>query len=480
RVRGTNAIGTALAERHPVACVGSAHLNRANHGLVCYASPIFSPCGELTGLLDLTASVDAASDFARGLAPNLAARIEEAWRLDVLASAVSGGLGRLVSTLESARQPAALIDVGGHLRYANPRLRELVGERRHLEALTGLSWTRLREGAGDGLQSAAGSPLRGRRMTVHPLLDDNGAWIGALLYVDRALPIERSATRGRAPDPEPVEAIVRSRPLAPESAPTSPLGALDGSDAALIDALRRAAHLAHTSIPLLIQAETGTGKDLLAHAIHRESHRRNGPWIALNCGAFTESLLQSELFGYAGGAFTGAAPGGRAGFVEVADGGTLFLDEVADLSLPAQSALLRFLDDGTYYRVGETRERHADVRLVSATCRDLDAAVATGRFREDLFYRLRGAELNLPPLREREDLPELVETMLQRVSGELNLSVPRFEVAAHAAVLAYGWPGNFRELKQTLSVAVALSRGGRIVLDALPSNVTGAWDADAA
>jgi len=205
----------------------------------------------------------------------------------------------------------------------------------------------------------------------------------------------------------------------------------------------------------MLLAETGAGKELVASMIHEHSPRAGGAFVALNCGAIAPSLLESELFGYAAGAFTGADRGGRAGLLHAASGGTLFLDEVAEMSPAMQASLLRVLESGTYRRVGDTRTSSADVRVVCATCRDLPPLVATGAFRQDLYFRLKGASVRIPSLRERSDVLALARHLLQAMAG----SEPRLSPAAEQELSRRAWPGNVRELKSVLEVAVIAAAG---------------------
>jgi DNA-binding NtrC family response regulator len=230
------------------------------------------------------------------------------------------------------------------------------------------------------------------------------------------------------------EEVVRLRGQA------GPADGLIGLSAPMALLRARMAAVAKSEVPVLILGETGTGKELVARALHAAGPRRAGPFVAENCGAFAEGVLQSELFGHERGAFTGAA-GRRRGLFEQADGGTLLLDEVGELSLMTQASLLRVLQEGTLRRVGGERPVRVDVRLLAATHRDLPALVREGRFREDLYYRLRGASLELPPLRARgADLEALVAHFL----GASRL---RLTPAAWAALRAWRWPGNVRELR---------------------------------
>jgi DNA-binding NtrC family response regulator len=218
------------------------------------------------------------------------------------------------------------------------------------------------------------------------------------------------------------------------------------------------ARAASSKTPVLIQGETGTGKEVVARLVHELSSRAGGPFLAINCGAMNRELLESELFGHEKGAFTGAV-GAKAGLVTAAGGGTLFLDELAEMPAPMQVSLLRFLDRGEYRPVGSTRTFHADVRVVGATNQDLGLLVTQGRFREDLFYRLNAVALHVPSLRERkEDVPTLAEHFFQalRAAGS---HARALSPDANAALCAYAWPGNIRELRNIVERLILMGSG---------------------
>jgi DNA-binding NtrC family response regulator len=232
---------------------------------------------------------------------------------------------------------------------------------------------------------------------------------------------------------------------------------------------------------VLILGETGTGKGMVARALHEFSPRAQGPFVNVTCSALTETLMESELFGHEKGAFTDARTTKR-GLVEVAQGGTLFLDEIAELTPALQSKLLRFLEDHTFRRVGGTEDRTVDVRVVAATNRDLQEEVETGRFREDLYYRLRVLPLTLPPLRRRRgDVPALVAAFIDGYNKELGRSVEGVDPEASELLEAYPWPGNVRELRNVIERAVLLSEGPILTPDLLPPEVrrggseSGSW-----
>jgi transcriptional regulator with PAS, ATPase and Fis domain len=217
--------------------------------------------------------------------------------------------------------------------------------------------------------------------------------------------------------------------------------------------------VAATEATVFLQGESGTGKEVIARLIHRASPRRHGPFVAINCAALPEQLLESELFGYERGAFTGAQQP-KAGQIEMAARGVLFLDEVSEMSLTAQAKLLRFLQEREYQRLGGTRLHKADVRIIAASNRDLDEAVERRTFRQDLLYRLRVFDIVMPPLRDRvSDIPLLAAWFLADFGREMGVPIPRLRDDAVDALLAHDWPGNVRELRNVLERATILADG---------------------
>jgi DNA-binding NtrC family response regulator len=246
-----------------------------------------------------------------------------------------------------------------------------------------------------------------------------------------------------------------------------------GEDPRLLEVFHMLERIAPTDCTVLIQGESGTGKELVARALHAASNRRDGPFVPVNCAAIPETLIESELFGHSRGAFSGATHT-REGRFAAADGGTLFLDEIGEMSPAAQAKLLRVLQDGEFVPVGETRPRRVDVRIVTATNRDLSAMAERGRFREDLFYRLHQIPLRLPSLRERvEDIPRLAEHFLERATARLGREVEGFSVAALQRLREYQWPGNVRELENAIERVVLLhADGGLVDVRSLPPPIT--------
>jgi two-component system response regulator PilR (NtrC family) len=232
------------------------------------------------------------------------------------------------------------------------------------------------------------------------------------------------------------------------------------------------ATIAPQSSRVLITGESGTGKELVARAIHENSARAKTPFITINCGAFPETLLESELFGYMRGAFTGANEN-RRGLFQAADGGTLFMDEIGNMSLTMQVKLYRVLQEGKVRPLGSNEETSVDVRVIAATNKDLEKEIAEGRFREDLFYRLNVIPIHLPPLRERsEDIPLLARAFLDRYSKSMGKKIEGIEPEALRRLEVYEWPGNVRELENTIERAVALETSKRVAVENLPERVT--------
>jgi two-component system response regulator PilR (NtrC family) len=247
-----------------------------------------------------------------------------------------------------------------------------------------------------------------------------------------------------------------------------------GTSEAMVSVFQLIETIAQTNSTVLISGESGTGKELAARAIHYNSPRKERPFVALNCGALSETLLDSELFGHMKGSFTGADTN-KKGLIEVAEKGSIFLDEIGEMTPLVQVKLLRVLQERKYRRLGGTEEVDADIRVIAATNRDLSKMVAAGEFREDLFYRINVIPIRLPPLRERvEDIPLLADHFVNRFATQMGKQMTGISGAALACLKAYAWPGNIRELENAIERAVALERTPSILVDSLPEQLRGA------
>src|SRR5215217_5789865 len=431
--RGTNAIGTALAESSAVAVVGPAHYAQRHHGLVCYAAPVRDPFGEVIGVLDVTGPASGADPLVLVAVASIAHSAEARLREVAWASVAAAARGGLEARLSREDGPVLLIEPPGRVRRLNAAARSLLGMEPSREDVSpgrvlGLSWRALKDAALRGHALEARHQASGALWRVHA--EAVGEGDSALAVLVRL-------------EPRATHVTARVRPTVAEVAPDEGAWArLKGSDPEHRATLREAARFAPTTLPVLLLSETGTGKELLARAVHEASAVASGPFVAVNCGALSATLLESELFGHAPGSFTGARSGGADGKLAAADGGTLFLDELAEMPAALQVMLLRVLEDGGYSRVGESRVRHSRFRLIGATCRDLEAAVREGAFRSDLYYRLQGAVLRLPPLRERVDLPELARSLLSELCVEGSHPPSTLSAEALARLRAHAWPGS--------------------------------------
>jgi two-component system response regulator PilR (NtrC family) len=279
---------------------------------------------------------------------------------------------------------------------------------------------------------------------------------GAFDYVSKPVGLEQ------------LRALVKSALSLPEPEPEAARGtALLGESAPLLQVRELIGKLARTQAPVYVSGESGSGKELAARLIHSQGARRERPFVPVNCGAIPENLMESEFFGYKKGAFTGAEQD-RDGFFQAASGGTLFLDEVADLPLAMQVKLLRAIQEKRVRKVGATQEDPVDVRIICATHQNLARLVESGKFRQDLFYRLNVIELHMPPLREcRDDIPLIAQSILARAERQPGAAAPRLSAAAVEELVRYDFPGNIRELENILERAMALSGGAEIGPDDL-------------
>jgi DNA-binding NtrC family response regulator len=389
--------------------------------------------------------------------------------------ALSAALAGVSSAFASLGRVFFCVDSSFHVLHASSHLDRLLGKGAAARA------------EGRPLADLLGSELFGTGGTLRQLLlagERREGW-RSMLEVPGASPRLVSVTAapfcaepGAVCDPR-VAFVIVLRPAEEEHEVTGAgFPGLIGRSSKFQRIFRLVENLEHSEATVLLTGESGTGKEVVAHAIHARSPRRDGPFVAVNCGALPGELLESELFGHVRGAFTGAVRD-RVGRFEVAAGGTLFLDEVADLPVHLQVKLLRVLQERAFERVGESRARTSDARIVAATNVDLRRAVVEGRFREDLYYRLRVVPIEIPPLRERrEDIEPLATFLLARVGGRQGRAL-RFSPDALRVLLEHSWPGNVRELENALEYAVAVCKGQTILPEDLPAEVVmgPAWGA---
>jgi transcriptional regulator of acetoin/glycerol metabolism len=451
-VVGPNGVGEALECRSPALIFGPEHFCENWQLWVCYGAPVRDPLsGELLGVVDLSGFAERARVNQLPVAVSMAHSVEyllgesRRWRRQCLIDAYEAAAARWPT------DALAVFDRVANLLAANRRWHQL--SQRRGGRLVDPGW----------IANLAKTPPLGGPIPAAVVSAELGGFVE---------PVRVSGT--------PVGFLVvlqepsSSRHLRVAACDASDLGPafseLIGRDPEFRKALRVAARAACCDEAVLISGETGTGKELVAHAIHRASRRANRPLVCVNCAALPRDLVESELFGYEGGAFTGARREGKPGRFELADGGTLFLDEVGELPLEVQAKLLRVLEEGVVFRVGSTRGRPIDVRIVAATNRDLAAAAAKGGFRPDLFYRLDVIEIALPPLRNRgRDILELARAFLENACQRMGRPRLRFAPEVEQFLLRYSWPGNVRELRNLMSRLATLVDADVVTPDDLPA-----------
>ena len=447
--RGTNAIGTALAEGLPVVVHGGEHYLERNGFLTCSAAPIIDPAGKLMGAFDISgdhrayhpSTLGHTLGLARAGACMVEHRLFDTWHAGSLRlhlHAHAEGLGTLGEGLLALAEDGLLIGANSTGLAMLGLSRQAIGHSRIGQCLqvdvdSLLDWA-----------LKAGRQASTAARTVHRS-DGTALW----------LRVQGGPSLARRPTVVAASVV----PPLPDQRVQDALTALDTGDSAMAAAVQRARRVIDKPIALLLQGESGVGKEVFARAAHASGPRRNGPFIAVNCAALPETLIEAELFGYQGGAFTGARREGAPGRIREAHGGTLFLDEIGDMPLPMQARLLRVLQERTVVPLGGGKPVAVDFSLVCATHRQLRAELAAGRFREDLYYRLNGLTLHLPALRERGDLAGLVARLLADIEPDRPLSL---DAPLASALAAYRWPGNLRQLHNALRTAAALLGDGEL------------------
>lgn len=466
---GTCAVGTCLHEQRALTCHHHDHFDGSHIHLTCTAAPIFDPFGQLMAVLDISA-LGAPSDrrsqnFALHLTQLYARLIENAyfWRRYQNHIIVQAGESR--ELVQVAGQYLWALDSEGRILAANTSARALC-QRIDGVAVAG-GYIEESTATEESLARLLDCPWSEMlRLMGHSPLD-----IRALSTVDGQLLFARMIM---PPSPRhQAEVLAKVSPEAAEPDPVreAPLPLLDslaGDDPAMRRTLTLARRLCRRPVNLLILGETGTGKELLARRIHQSGSVPEAPFVAVNCAAIPETLIESELFGYEAGAFTGARSKGAVGLIQQADGGTLFLDEIGDMPLSLQTRLLRFLAEGEVTPLGARRPHYVKCRVIAATHCDLESAIREGRFRADLYYRLNGAELLLPPLRQRSDKAYVIQSALHQVCEMRGRTSLHLRADAMSVLLAYEWPGNIRQLIHALAFAEAMVEGDEVTASDLP------------
>jgi len=438
--QGTNAIGTAIAECEATTILGEQHYLRANQFLACSRVPILDPFGQLMGVLDVTGDRRSHHRHTMALAKMSAQMIENHLFTSAFPEALRIHFHSRPEFIGTLMEGITAFRADGRFLGANRSAQFQLGL--PLAALQAHTlWSLFNLSSGELIDRVRDGAMGERTFS---LCLHSGVSVFASAEFRRPNPIAAANAAGTGASRE----TRRAEPS------LSSLRYLLTGDAQVADLIARLRKVIGKSIPILIGGETGTGKDVLASAIHRDSPRGAGPFVAVNCASIPDTLIEAELFGYEEGAFTGASRRGSRGKILQADGGTLFLDEIGDMPYALQSRLLRVLQEQSVTPLGSARTIDVDFTLICATNRNLRELTTRGEFREDLYYRIDGLLVTLPPLRERTDLAATVEKILQAEHGGHR----RVTVAADVleAFEGHRWPGNFRQLANVLRIACAM------------------------
>lgn len=468
--RGTNAVGTAIAIGSPVVVHGDQHFLAANHFLTCSASPIFDPYGRLTGILDVTGDQRSFNRHTMALVRMSVNMIENRMfagtfegKLTLRFHARPEFVGTLCEGMAAFSEDGTLLSANRNACFQFCQT---------LEQLRGSSFA-----------SLFGQPIN--RLFDHLLVRpqdsivltlDNGVRVQAradfhqtyLRRISRLAISGEAAVPGTCPAPGTTEDAGLISPAQVRGKAPCPLEWLQTGDPQIDAVIGKVKKVIGRDIPILIQGETGTGKELLANAIHCVGPRSAKAFVAVNCAAIPEGLIESELFGYEEGAFTGARRKGSVGRILQADGGSLFLDEIGDMPLSLQARLLRVLQERVVVPLGSAKSYPVNIAVICATHRRIRECVSSGQFREDLYFRLNGLTVMLPPLRERTDLDALVASLLRELGGA---NPPPIDPEVLDLFRRHAWPGNVRQLSNLLRTAIVMAEGeGAICRDHLPDD----------
>ncbi|MBW0445261.1 sigma-54-dependent Fis family transcriptional regulator [bacterium M00.F.Ca.ET.228.01.1.1] len=462
REAGTNGMGTCLAERDCIAVCQHEHFYPRYTSLTCSAAPIFDDSGEIAGVLDVTSRSKLLQQHSLVLVGMSRQMIE---------NRLIDARYRHANMIHFHSRPEFVGTLhGGKLAVADDST-VLAANR---SALFQLGFRSLGELRGRRIEEAFNASLedmiaRSIRGSFHPVTVYSANATNRFFLI--AQTAQNAAGRGaRVAVAAPVPRTSTSTPekRAP-AARLDEIAHLEFGDPRMASQIQLGARVVQRKIPIILRGQTGTGKEVFAQALHSISPLSSGPFVPVNCASLPENLIESELFGYRAGAFTGAQREGRRGKIVQANGGTLFLDEIGDMPLALQARLLRVIEEHEVTPLGAETTVKVNFQLISASHRNLLELVHSGQFREDLYYRLKGVELNLPPLAERVDKLPLIHHLLE---AETDGDPPELTKEAEQALLSYAWPGNIRQLRHVLQMAIALCDGQPIRCEDLPAEVT--------
>lgn len=457
-IAGTNGIGTCIFERAPLTCHGDAHFYATHLGLSCDSAPLFDATGNFMGVINVS-SMPSPEAPGGGTSPYLtmlySQMIEGAMFLRHFRDRWVVRLGSAWELLDVCTDSMLALDADGVIVGATS------GARRQLRA------------HGPDARNASGDGLVGKHLAEVFKCSPADVWMlmrpGS--SSERHVVVSPDNQRLCASVIQPItQGTATTSSSSNKNADSVPLNRLAGDDKHMRRLLDQARRLVDRHVSIFVQGETGTGKEVLARALHAASNRAGHPFVAVNCAALPESLIESELFGYTAGTFTGARSKGKKGLIQQSDGGTLFLDEIGDMPLHLQTRLLRVLSEREVLPLGADKAVPVELTVISASHRDLRKLILQGLFREDLFYRLCGATLFLPPLRHREDRAHLINRVLEQEAQQADVRA-QLSDSAMAMLMAYPWPGNVRELRNALRFALAVAEDHQILPEHLPPEV---------
>ncbi len=466
-VMGTNAAGTGLKLDRPIQIYAAESYCRGAHNSASSGAPLHSTSGELIGLICMTGPYKKAHAHTLGMVVAAAYAIENEIKLRDTLNKLRIAHCFQKTVISSIPEIVVTIDNNNCISMVNENFKKVFGDdekkllERNFGAVIGINNKNISDLISNstslidvGVRVCHGNSKDDFTLSCYPILSQDDT-VGKVITMSE---------------------IKRARTLA-----TKMMGAkanfsfqdIIGQNKIFLETIRQAKIASQGISNVLILGESGTGKDILAQAIHNDSHRSDGPYVAINCATIPRDLITSDLFGYSEGAFTGSRKGGSQGKFELADGGTIFLDEIGETPLELQAALLRVIEDKSVLKIGGTRVKKIDVRILAATNKDLKEEMRKGNFREDLYYRLNVFTISITPLRERrDDILHLVDSFVKHISKSLGKKIEKIEDNVLRILTNYGWPGNVRELQNVLERMINIAHTNILTVDLLPPEIT--------
>jgi len=464
---GTNGVGTLLKLQKPIQIFGCQHYCRNFHQETGSSAPIFNPEGEFIGGLVMTGRYYKVNPHTLGMTVAAAMAIENELRINKALNEAHVANTYQKTVISSIPEALIAIDNDGHISLLNDNAKNMFfSQNRWVENKN------IREVFGDKnsdffrlieknqplidveVRIFSDSEARDYTLTSNPILSNTGELMGKVIILNEIKRAKMLVTKMIG-----AKASLRFEDIC-------------GMNLRFLETIRQARMVSQSNSNVLLLGESGTGKDIFAQAIHNASKRRNGPYVAINCGAIPRDLISSELFGYTEGSFTGSKRGGNQGKFELADGGTIFLDEIAEMPLELQSALLRVIEDKSIIRIGGASVRPVDVRIIVATNKNLKEEVRKGNFREDLYYRANVFSIKMVPLRDRlDDIPLLTDYFINKHGEIMEKDIDRVDEKVTNIFMSYPWPGNVRELQNVIERMMNYSQTSELTADIIPEEI---------